>query len=452
MEKSNVNRLTFGASLTAKLSSLIIVLLHFYCFIAFYSGVVTISGGELVGFADGFDMIKVITNTFKTLFKGSVGESGMLTLLLPLLHIALLIAVLVNAVNSLVRFFLLFGGEDDKLRRNQKQSFLISRKFIGSGVCMLVFIMLSSWISGTNPTASSWLVIAALSAGVIVSRFANSILIKSPFKTKMAQIAYSIAMLGVVGMIMAFASIVSHNVISDIGTAIDGITASSATALSITADGLAAVGYVLVGFVMLNAVLMVRGCKSFALVPNKRVKNSGKSIFVCTLVAVVLIIISRYLAWKFNFKSLWKFVIRPMLPIILAATAALLFGLIQPKVSNTEENGDEEDEDEAEPEEKKKSPDPEASAEPESDPEPNIVFVGKRVKKIKAKKYKNRKDIDVIVIPASVNYVEGYSFYGCTSLKEIHCERKSQTRFWHKKWNYGCPAKVIWDSADVGEK
>ncbi len=450
MENSNVNRLSFGASLTAKLSSLIMVLLHFYCFIAFYNGVVVTSSGGLIGFADGFDAIDVVENSLKVAGDAIVGESGILTLFLPLLHIAFLIVALVNAISAFVKFFCLFGGGDEKLAKNQKNTFVIAKKLMGSGICMLVFMMLSTWVSGTGFTASAWLIIMAVSAGVIISRFANAVLINSPFTTKVMQIVYSAVMLGIIGFIMAFAKRSTSNVISDVGDSIDALSQSGISSGMIIANGLKAAAYVLLGVVMLNAVLMIRGCKTYALVPNKRIKRSCKNIFVCAIIAVAFITVSNAIIWSYDFGEFFKFVIKPMLPLLLTAFAAFFFGRIQPKVSKPPRDEAEDDEPEIEP--VPAAPvDEQPSNEPESEPELNIVFVGKRVKKIKAKKYKNRKDINVIVIPKSVNYVEGYSFYGCTELQEIHCERESQARFWHKKWNYGCPAKVIWDSAESDE-
>ncbi|MBE6534518.1 MAG: hypothetical protein E7678_06090 [Ruminococcaceae bacterium] len=467
MENSNVNRLSFGASLTAKLSSLMMIVIHLYCLLTFYNGVI-VTGNGLIGYAGGFNAVDVIKNTLNVASDAFSGGAGALVLLLPALHVAFLIVVIVNFINAFIRFFFLFGGGDEKFARNQKQTFLISKKLIGSGVCMLVFIMLSCWINGAYMNNSALLLIMALSVGIIVSRFANAVLIKAPFTTVITQIVYSAVMLGIIGMVMMFASC---DVISEVGYAVDYIL-GGASSLMITSYGMTAAAFILCAVVMLNAVLMVRSCKRYALVPNDRIKKSGKNIFVCTLVAVGFIVIAEYLATKCGIKDLFTNVIKPLIPLVLAATAAFLFGMIKPKVSKPvpEDEAEDEDEDEEAPYEAPApapttvpaahapaavpaaAPAPAATEpKPEPKPEPKIVFVGKRVKKIKSKTYRNRKDINIIVIPESVVYVEGYSFFGCTELKEIHCERKSQTRFWHKKWNFGCPAKVTWNSAENDE-
>ena len=109
MENSNVNRLSFGASLTAKLSSLMMIVIHLYCLLTFYNGVI-VTGNGLIGYAGGFNVVDVIENTLNVASDAFSGGAGALVLLLPALHVAFLIAVIVNFINAFIRFFFLFGG------------------------------------------------------------------------------------------------------------------------------------------------------------------------------------------------------------------------------------------------------------------------------------------------------------------------------------------------------
>lgn len=448
MENSNVNRLSFGASLTAKLSSFILLMLQLYCGLIFYNGIVAYYWWMKIGFVDGnfVDRAKLIIDWAKNVF----GEAPVFPGLLLTLHFLVFVIAAVNFIISFIRFFGLFFGKEDKCLRNHKNSYIINKKFIGSSTWMLFYMLIASWVSGYRLLNSAKLLIIVVALGILISRLARCILSNTPFTTVVCQIFYTALFFAIIGMIMIFCSC---DVISIVKANIDELSLMKEEAFKAKFPIiLSTVACVALGMIMLNVINMIRSCKTNAAVPNKSVKNSGTSILVLAIVFVVIsIIVTKSFAWE------W---IKTYIMFLLVAVSAHLFGKIEPKLEKTPKNNDDDGEDDAAPENPEEAPSEEPSAEPAVEkpaapatpPEPKIVFVGKRVKKIKSKKYRNRKDINVVVIPESVVYIEGYSFFGCSEITEIHCERKSKPRFWHSQWNFGCPAKVVWDSANVGEE
>lgn len=451
MENSNVNRLSFGASLTAKLSSFILLVLQLYCGLIFYNGIVAYYWWMKIGFVDGnfVDRAKLIIDWVKDVF----GEAPVFPGLLLALHFLVFVIVAINFIISFVRFFGLFFGKEDKCLRNHKNSFIINKKFIGSSTWMLFYMLIASWVSGYRLLNSAKLLIIVVALGILVSRLARCILSNTPFTTVLCQIFYTVIFFAIIGMIMIF---FSCDVISIVKANIDELSLMKEEAFKVKFPIiLSTVAFVAVGMIMLNVIAMVRSCKTNVAVPNKSVKNSGASILVLAIVFVVIsIIVTKSFAWE---------LIKTYIMLLLVAVSVYLFGKIEPKLEKKPKNDDDGEDDaapeipeEAPAESPAEEPDEEPAAEkpeaPAAPPAPKIVFVGKRVKKIKSKKYRNRKDINVLVIPESVVYIEGYSFFGCSEITEIHCERKSKPRFWHSQWNFGCPAKVVWDSANVGEE
>ena len=457
MENSNVNRLSFGASVVAKLSSLIMLVLQFYCGLIFYNGIVSYFCNG-VGFANGVDFVdhgKYLIDWAKNVFSKNV---DVYPGLIEFLHAVILVVVLVNFLISFVRFFGLFFGKEDKLLRNHKNTFVISKKFIGSSVWMLLYMIIASWAIEFRMLNSAKLLIIVVCAGILVSRLARCVLSRTPFFTFVCQIFYCAIMFAIIGMIMTFAS---KNVVTEVSFNINLIT--SAKDMS-TKDLLPIIfetaAYVVAGLMMLDALAMVKSCKSNIAVPNKNVKRAGVSVLIFSIIYVVLTVLAT--------KEFGTDVLKGYAVFVLIGVAAFLFGKIEPKLEKGKKNNDDADPD-AEPtedegvdpaseeapaeealpaEEPEQLPEAAPEEEPVPTPSPKILFIGKRVKKIKGKKYRNRKDINVLVIPESVAYIEGYAFFGCTEITEIHCERKEKPRFWHNQWNFGCPAKVVWDSAN----
>ena len=449
MGKSNVNRLSFGASVTAKLSSLMLLILQLYCGIIFYNGIVSYFGAR-IGFAGGVnivDHVKDLVNWIKNVFGG---EADVFPGLLVLLHLIILVIVLVNFIVSFVRFFGLFFGKEDKLLRNYRNSYTINKKFIGSSVWMLLYMMIASWTVEYRINDSARLLIIVVSLGILISRLAKCIMSKTPFATFVCQIIYCAVMFVLIGMIMIFSV---KNVITMVNLNVDVITATGSSFKDILPNIFEIAAYVVSALIMLDVIAMIKSCKSSVTVPNKSVKRAGVSILVFSVLYVIFAILAT--------KDFGTDALKYYGGFILVGVASFLFGRIEPKLERKkkeEEPEDEAPEDEGEPEaegepapnEQTHEPMPEPTPEPVP-PAPKIVFVGKRVKRIKGKKYRHRQDINVIVIPESVTCIEGYAFFGCTEITEIHCERKEKPRFWHSQWNFGCPAKVVWDSANKGE-
>ncbi|MBE6536821.1 MAG: hypothetical protein E7673_02590 [Ruminococcaceae bacterium] len=463
MENSNVNRLSFWASLTAKLSSFIMLLLQLYGGLIFYNGIASLSSSCRIGFANGINLKNHVKDLIEWLKNVFTGKADVFPGLLIFLHSVVLIIAAVSFIISLVRFFFLFFGSEDKLLRNHKNSFAISRRFIASSGWMLFFMLLASWVFPVKLLNSAKLLIIVVAAGVLISRLSRCILSKAPFMTCVFQIVYCAIMFAIIGLVMMNTS---YYVITSVDTLVHfmkGLT------FKVMLDFIYVVAwYVVCGLMSLTALGMITSCRSTIALPNKGTKRAGAILLVLSVLGVALLILINESFAKERLISYASF--------LLVGVAAFIFGMIEPKLEKKQAD-DEEPMDEEEPEEepapveepseeeedkpkkkkkdKKKSepkpePQPEPQPEPEVKPVPKIVFVGKRTKKIKAKKYRHRQDINVIVIPESVVYIEGYAFFGCTELTEIHCERKSKPRFWHNQWNFGCPAKVVWDSANDG--
>ena len=459
MENSNVNRLSFGASLTAKLSSLIMLVLQLYCGLIFYNGVI-----YGIGFANGVKFAEYGKELINWA-KGLMGKnSDVLPGLFKVLHALILVVVVFNFLISLLRFFGLFFGKKDKYERNTKNSFVISKKFIASVSMMLFYIVVTSWVAGYYLLLSSYLLMAVVAAGILICCLSRCAMAKVPFTTLAFQIVYCAIMFAIIGCLMLFCSV---DVVSGVKTCVNLMkSASGASIKDLLPIVFAAASLVMCGIIALATVAMVSSCRTCMTVPNKKIKRHGVSILICTILAVAFEILST--------KELNREYIEIYAMFVLAGLAAFFFGLINPKLAkknddDANEDGDgeiapesdENDNPEEAPNEEALAEQPEALPEPapapmpQPEPEPapapvpKILFVGKRVKKIKSKKYRNRTDINVIVIPESVAYIEGYAFFGCTELTEIHCERKSKPRFWHNQWNFGCPAKVVWDSTNV---
>ena len=458
MGKSDVNRLSFGASVTAKLSSLILLALQLYCGMIFYNGIVSYFGAR-IGFAGGVNIVDHVKNLVEWIKNVFGGKVDVFPGLLVLLHLIILVIVLINFIVSFIRFFGLFFGKEDKLLRNHRNSYVINKKFIGSSVWMLLYMMIASWTVEYRITDSAKLLIIVVSAGILISRLAKCIMSKTPFATFVCQMIYCAVMFVLIGMIMIFSV---KNVITMINLNVNVITASKGASLKeILPNIFEIAAYVVSAFIMLDVLAMVKSCKSNVTVPNKSVKRAGVGVLVCSVLYVIFAILAT--------KDFGTDALKYYGGFILVGVAAYLFGKIEPRLEKKkkeEEPEDDEPSNEGEPEdENEPTPDasaPEAEPAPEPMPEPmpepepvppapKIVFVGKRVKKIKGKKYRHRQDINVLVIPESVNCIEGYAFFGCTEITEIHCERKEKPRFWHSQWNFGCPAKVVWDSANNGE-
>lgn len=432
MGSSKVKRLSLGASLTAKFSSFVLLLLQLYAGLIFYNGIVANAKVGTIGFTKDVNIVdraKLIIEWFKDIFGG---KAGIFPNLFFALHFVIFVIAAIHFIISLVRFILLFCGKENKFLRNHKNSFGIAKLFVSSGSWMLFFMLTSSWVIGYNMLDSGKLLIIVISAGILISRLAQCILSKTPVTTTLCQIVYSIVMFAIIGIVM---TTLSCDVITIVEMNVDKIIAGGMKFRGVFNTVLSACSHVLLGLIMLNVLVMINSCKKYITVPNEDVKSAGKCMVVYAVIAVAMVMLAS--------NSFAVSVLKTYAKILLSALAVLFFGLINPKIEN--ENVNEEDEYEPEPEEnpEEKTPDFEFK------PVPKIVFIGKRVLKIKAKKYRYRDDINVLVIPKNVAYIEGYSFFGCTEIKEIHCERKKKPRFWHNQWNFGCPAKVVWDSTDI---
>ena len=460
MENSNVNRLSFGASLTAKLSSLIMLALQLYCGLIFYNGI-----AKGIGFANGVKFAeygKELLNWMKSL---TGKDPAILPGLLKLLHALVLVVAVLNFLISFIRFFGLFFGKKDKYVRNTKNSFVISKKFISSVSMMLLFMVAASWLRAYNLLATAYLLMAVAAAGIIVSCISRCVMAKTPFTTVVFQPVYCVIMFAIIGVLMMFCS---RPVASEVKYCINLIKDLKGVPVKELLPVIFYMAYaVMCGFVALNVVAMVRSCRKCVTVPNKKIKRYGKFTLAYVILAIAFTVLSQ--------KEFDKDLIEIYAVFLLAGLAAFFFGLINPRLEKKsdddtdggevspedEENGDNPEQapnEEAAPEQQPEAlpeptpaplPEPMPEPEPAPAPVPKILFVGRRVKKIKSKKYRNRTDINVIVIPESVAYIEGYAFFGCTELTEIHCERKEKPRFWHNQWNFGCPAKVVWDSTNV---
>lgn len=455
MENSNVNKLSFGASLTAKLSSLILLVLQLYCGLIFYNGIVSTYYYARIGFVDGnfVERAKYIIEWAKNV----LGDASVFPGLLLTLHFIVFVIAALNFLISFIRFFGLFFGKEEKAVRNYKNSYIITKKFVGTSAWMLFFMLIASWVVGYRILNSAKLLIIVVAAGILVSRLARCILAKTPFMTFVCQIIYCAIFFAIIGLIMIFCS---SDVISVVKYNIDVLSLMKEVAFKEKLPIiLSTVAYVAIGLIMLNVIVMVRSCKTNVTVPNKSIKNSGACILV---LAIVFIVLSMLVVKKFE----WE-IIKTYLMFLLVALSAYFFGKIEPKLEKKKphEDPDEDPDDDAAPtadgepdEAHDRDPYDKTPADmgeldedelPEPEREPKVLYIGKRVKKIKSKKYRNRTDIDTIVIPKSVYYIEGYSFFGCNSVKEIRCVRKTKPRFWHSEWSFGCPANIVWDCENV---
>ena len=466
MENSNVNRLSFRASVMAKLSSLVILALQLYCGLIFYNGVV--SG---IGFANGVNFseyAKELVNWFTGVIGG---KADVLPGLFKVLHALILVVAVLNFLVSFIRFFGLFFGKKDKLLRNTKNSFAISKKFVGSVSWMVLFVVIASWVKSYSLNASAYLLMAVIGVGILVSCLERCVMNKAPFMTFVFQIVYCAIMFAIIGMICIFCW---ADVVTEVKAIVDSLKAlGGASVKDMLPKAFAASAYVMIGLIGLSVVSMVRGCKKSVTVPNKKIRRASTSVAIFSMLYVVFEVLAT--------KDFDKKTVEGYMVFLLVASAAFFFGLINPRLAKKNDDADEDADGELNPEDDENDNTEEAPAEeepteeapveeapaeqpaalpepapapmpepvPPPAPAPKIVFVGKRVKKIKSKKYRNRTDINVIVIPESVAYIEGYAFFGCTELTEIHCERKEKPRFWHNQWNFGCPAKVVWDSTNA---
>lgn len=446
MGNTKVKRLSFKASLAAKLSSFVLLLLQLYAGLIFYNGIVANAKVGTIGFSKDVNVVeraKLIIEWFKNL---AAGKNAIFPHLFFALHFVIFAIVAVNFVISFVRFFCLFGKKN-RFLKNQKNSFSISKLFVVSSSWMLFFMLITSWVNGYELLDSAKLLIIVVSAGILISRLSRCVLAKTPFMTTLCQVIYSVVFFAVIGIIM---TTFSCDVITIVEMNVDKIIDGGMKFRGVFVTALSACTHVLFGLITLNVLVMINSCKNNIAVPNDETKRAGITIVIYAVIAVVMIMLAS--------NSFSISVLKMYAKILLSALSVFFFGFISPKIEN--ENINEEDEyEEEEPEASEENPEEEEKDEEKKEeektpdfefkPVPKIVFVGKKVLKIKANKYRYRDDINVLVIPKNVAYIEGYAFFGCTEIKEIHCERKEKPRFWHNQWNFGCPAKVIWDSTDV---
>ncbi len=439
MGNTKVRRLSFGASLTAKFSSFVMILLQLYAGLIFYNGIVANAKVGTIGFSKDVNIVeraKLIIEWFKNL---AAGKNAIFPHVFFALHFVIFAIVAVNFVISFVRFFFLFGKKD-RFLKNQKNSFSISKLFVVSSSWMLFFMLITSWVNGYELLDSAKLLIIVVSAGILISRLSRCILAKTPLMTTLCQILYSVVFFAVIGIIM---TTFSCDVITIVEMNVDKIISGGMKFRGVFVAALSACTHVLFGLITLNVLVMINSCKNNIAVPNEETKRAGITIIIYAIIAVVMIMLAS--------NSFAVSVLEMYAKLLLAALSVFFFGLISPKIENENIN----EEDEYEDEEPEENPEGEDNKEEQKTPDfefkpvPKIVFIGKRVLKIKANKYRYRDDINVLVIPKNVAYIEGYAFFGCSEIKEIHCERKEKPRFWHNQWNFGCPAKVIWDSTDV---
>ena len=452
MENSNVNRLSFVASVSAKLSSLVMLVLQLYCALVFYNGIVL-----GIGFVEGVSMTEHVKSLITWLSTIFAGGASIFPEALNLMHLIIFVVAAVNFLISFIRFFFLFFGSEDKFIRNHKNSYIISKKFIVTSYLMLAFMLISSWAMGFNILKSAFLIVASACIGILVSRLSRCVMAKTPFMTFVFQIVYSVIFFAILGMIMIF---FGDNVITVLKANVDELKALESVSLKVMINYVTEiVEYLVLAMIMFSVVVMVKSCAKSIVVPNKTIKKSGSFVLTLTIVYIVMNII--------NNKSFEMDVLKQYGVYLLIALALFFFGKIEPKLEKKKPEADNDDNADAAPEAEDTpdeapadEPAPENNAEPapeESKPEVNpepekplgTLYIGRRVKKIKSKKHRNITDIDTIVIPAKVSYIEGYAFFGCNAVKEIRCERKEKPRFWHEAWNVGCPAKVIWDCNNV---
>ena len=60
-----------------------------------------------------------------------------------------------------------------------------------------------------------------------------------------------------------------------------------------------------------------------------------------------------------------------------------------------------------------------------------------------------RTDIKRIYIPESVTVIHEKAFFGCSSVKEIHCDHYAVGDGWADNWNEGCGANIYWKAPVV---
>ncbi|MDE5618134.1 MAG: leucine-rich repeat domain-containing protein [Clostridia bacterium] len=71
------------------------------------------------------------------------------------------------------------------------------------------------------------------------------------------------------------------------------------------------------------------------------------------------------------------------------------------------------------------------------------IIIPENVSSISYAAFRNHKDISYVFIPADVDFIGAYAFYGCTNIT-IYCEAYSKPKNWSDEWNIG-NYPVVWD-------